>query len=74
MAHTQSINMDDLAKTLEPLIRRVVREEILRAVKKDPDIFYLNPEMPLYRDMEEISIRAAKGEIELHSDKEVWGE
>ena len=68
------INVDKLAKTLEPLIRRVVREELSRIIKKEPDIFYLDPEMPIYKDMEEIRQRKAQGKIELHSHQEVWGE
>lgn len=68
------INVDKLAKTLEPLIRRVVREELSRIIKKEPDIFYLDPEMPIYKDMEEIRQRKAQGKIELHSHQEVWSE
>ena len=68
------INIDNLAKTLEPLIRRVVREELSRIVKKEPGIFYLDPEMPIYKDMEEIRQRKAQGKIELHSHEEVWVE
>ena len=70
----QEININDLAKTLEPLIRRVVREELTRIVKKEPDIFWLDPEMPLYKDMEELRERKEKGDIELASHEEVWGE
>ena len=68
------INVDNLAKTLEPLIRRVVREELSRIIKKEPEIFYLDPEMPIYKDMEEIRQRKAQGKIELHSHEEVWSE
>jgi hypothetical protein len=69
-----SINMEDLTKTLEPLIRRVIREELSRIVKKEPNTFYLNPDMPLYEDMEDIRQRKEKDQIELNSHKEVWGE
>jgi len=68
------INIDNLAKTLEPLIRRVVREELSRIVKKEPGIFYLDPAMPIYKDMEEIRQRKAQGKIELHSHEEIWVE
>ena len=44
----QSANMEELAKVLEPLIRRIIREELTRMVKKEPDMFSLDPEMPLY--------------------------
>ena len=69
-----TINLEELAKTLEPLIRRVVREELTRIVKKEPDIFYLDSEMPLYKDMEEIRQRKEKGQIELHTHEEAWSE
>ena len=73
--HNQStIKAEDLNKTLEPLIRRVVREELERVVKKKPGIFYLEPKTPLYQDMEEIRKRKLKGQIKLLSPKEVWGE
>ncbi len=69
-----TINLEELAKTLEPLIRRVVREELTRIIKKAPDIFYLDPEMPLYKDMEEIRQRKEQGQIELHTHEEAWSE
>ncbi len=69
-----TINLEELAKTLEPLIRRVVREELTRIVKKEPDIFYLDPEMPLYKDMEEIRQRKEQGQIELQTHEEAWSE
>ena len=74
MPQAQDINVKKLANTLEPMIRRVVREELLRILKRDADIFQLTPEMPLYEDMEEISQRKAQDQIILHSHEEVWGE
>lgn len=76
MNHPQQFsgNMEDIAKVLEPLIRRIIREELTRIVNKDPDMFYLYPEMPLYKDMEDIKQRKTQGYIKLHSHKEVWGE
>jgi hypothetical protein len=68
------IDLKEFAKTLEPLIRRVVREELTRIVRKEPYIFYLDPEMPLYKDMEEIRQRKEQDQIELHSHEEAWGE
>lgn len=56
------------------LIRRIIREELVRIVKKDPNMFYLDPEMPIYKDMEEIKQRKLQGNIELSSHDEVWGE
>ena len=53
MAQAEKINTKELADTLEPMIRRVVREELLRVLREDRDIFHLTPEMPLYEDMED---------------------
>lgn len=69
-----TIKVKDLTKTLEPLIRRVVREELARVTKKGPEIFYLDPGSPLYKDMEETKRRKEKGQLKFHSYKEVWGE
>jgi len=74
MSETQNVNVKELANTLEPMIRRIVREELKRVLKKEPDIFQLTPEMPLYEDMEEISQRKAQDQIKLHSHEEVWSE
>ena len=76
MAQTQGnrINMDKLADALEPVIRRVVREELTRLLSENAGIFNLTQNMPLYEDMEEISQRKAKEKIKLHSHEEVWGE
>ena len=74
MSQTENINTKSLADTLEPMIRRVVREELLRVLKEDRNIFHLTPEMPLYEDMEDISQRKAQDKIKLHSHEEVWSE
>lgn len=77
MAQTQepnTININKLAGALEPVIRRILREELARLLKENDGIFHLTPDMPLYQDMEEISQRKAKGQIKLHSHEEVWGE
>ena len=74
MTQTENINTKDLASTLEPMIRRVVREELLNVLKKNADIFHLTPDMPLYNDMEDISQRKAQDKIKLHSHEEAWGE
>ncbi|MFH2044277.1 MAG: hypothetical protein ABIK92_03920 [Pseudomonadota bacterium] len=74
MSHTENINTKELASTLEPMIRRVVREELLKILKKNMGVFQLTPEMPLYKDMEEIGKRKKHNKIKLHSHDEVWGE
>jgi hypothetical protein len=69
-----TISIDELQQVLEPLIRRVVREELVRIAKTQPSIFYLDPDMPLYQDMEDIAQRKAQGAIKLYSHHEVWHE
>ena len=69
-----TIDMDDLTKTLEPLIRRVVREELARVVTKEPDVFYLDPDSPLYKDLEDINRRKEQGALKFYSHEEVWSE
>jgi len=69
-----SIRIEDLPKILEPLIRRVVREELNRFVRNEPERFVLEPDMPLYEDLQELALRKATAEIELYSHREVWGE
>jgi len=74
MNHPQPISANEIAKVLEPLIRRIIREELTKIVKKKSDIFFLTPEMPFYKDMKNIKQRKARGHIKLHSHDEVWGE
>jgi hypothetical protein len=74
MPTTSQLNLDDFINALEPLIRRVVREELAEAVKQTPALFYLQADMPLYQDMQDIVQRKITGNIKLHSHAEVWGE
>jgi hypothetical protein len=74
MSQVENNDTKELANTLEPMIRRVVREELLKVLKINTDIFQLKPKMPLYEDMEEISQRKAQDQIKLHSHEEVWRE
>jgi len=67
-----TINIDEMMNKLEPLLRRVVREELERVIEEKGNIFHLKPEMTLYQDMEEILQRQKEGKIELYSDEEVW--
>ena len=69
-----SVKTEEIAKALEPLIRRIIREELARIVKEKPDTFYLEPDMPLYIDMEELQLRKNQGKIKLHSHEEAWRE
>ena len=69
-----TLDLQELAKILEPIIRQVIREELTRVLRREPDIFRLTPEMPLYEDMEDIKRRKDHDQIELYSHEEVWSE
>ena len=59
---------------LESIIRRVVREELAQILVKESDTFYIAPDSPLYKDMQEILHRREQGAVKLHTHAEVWGE
>ena len=67
-----TISIEEMLNKFEPLIRRVVREELTKVINKEQNVFSLKPETPLYEDMEKIIQRKTKGKIELYSEKEVW--
>lgn len=70
---TITVNPKELARALEALIRRIVREELTRAVTQQAKIFRLKPDW-LYDDLREILRRRVEGRIKLYSYAEVWGE
>ncbi len=72
--HQISVSVKEIAQILEPLIRRVVRQELARIVENRPDIFILDPEMPIYQDMKKLKDKKSENKIKLFSDKEVWNE
>lgn len=73
MTHSKhNIGPEELTKMIEPIIRRVIREELNRIIGTNPDIFYLQPDMPLYQDMQDILERKSKNQIKLYSHKEIW--
>ncbi len=65
---------EEISQILEPLIRRIIREELSMLIKTESGTFYLDPNMPLYKDMEDILKRKIKDHVKLHSHDEVWGE
>ena len=69
-----NISIEELQQSLEPLIRRIIQEELKKMSDKFKNIFYLTPEMPLYEDMKNIAVRKAKNDITLLSHEEVWNE
>ena len=67
-AHTATRELTDakkLAQALAPMIRKIVREELARATAKKPNVFYLEPGSPVYRDMEQIAREARTGKVKL---------
>lgn len=69
-----TISIKERVNVLEPLIRRVVREELSEVTEKRPNIFYLEPDTPLYEDMLEIREDKRQKKTELYSHIEVWDE
>ena len=65
---------DELQQVLEPLIRKIIREELFTVIQQTSNIFFLSPDMPLYKDMEEIAQRKASHNIELLPHDKVWNE
>lgn len=68
------LDPEELGKALEPLIRRIIREEFMRFVSETSHFFLLSPDMPLYKDMEDIAARKVSDDIKLYSHDEVWDE
>lgn len=74
LAQPMTINPQELTGLLEPLIRKVVREELAQVAVRRPDIFYLRSDSPLREDLVDILDRKQQGEIRLYSQLKVWGE
>ncbi|PKO23586.1 MAG: hypothetical protein CVU38_03075 [Chloroflexi bacterium HGW-Chloroflexi-1] len=60
-------NFQELIGVLEPLIRKIVREELTQVAIRRPDVFYLKPDSPLHDDMVEILNRKRQGATRLYS-------
>ena len=73
-SQAEAMSYQELASLLEPLIRRVVREELAQVAVRRPDVFYLKPDSPLREDLVEIFDRHQKGTTKLYSHAEVWNE
>lgn len=65
---------EELVAILEPLIRRIVREELEEFAIREPDTWFENPDSPLYESMIEIQKDREAGKIKLYTREEVWGE
>ncbi|NOQ34741.1 MAG: hypothetical protein GQ569_02480 [Methylococcaceae bacterium] len=68
-----SLLLENLNETLEPLIRRIIREELTRLIQNNPLVFSLNANSSLYQDMEDILQRKKENKLQFFSDSEVWG-
>ena len=73
-SQVETSSYQELASVLEPLIRRIVREELAQVALKRPDVFYLKPDSPLRADMVEILQRRKQGATKMYSRAEVWNE
>ena len=67
------VDMDELIKTMEALIRKVVREELEQFARENA-LFSLGSDSPLYEDMEDILACKAEDQVKLHHHHEIWGE
>jgi hypothetical protein len=72
-ANRLGFTADELTELLEPLMRRVVREELARALE-EPEITYLSDDSPLYEGLLNILDRKERGTLKFHSHQDVWGE
>jgi len=70
---TVTINADELIQLLEPLMRRIVREELAEFIANEPDVLHLEPGSPLYEDMVTLRHQAKVGQVKLLSYQEVFG-
>lgn len=65
--------IEDFIRALEPVIRRVVREELNAIVEQRPEVFQLAPDSPLYDNLTELRERNKRGELAFVSHEEVLG-
>lgn len=67
-----NITVEELLKTLEPLVRRVVREELTEIMKPLSNVTYLTQESPLHQDMQDILTRKESKDLQFMTHEEVW--
>jgi hypothetical protein len=72
--HKSAMNTEEISCILEPLIRRIIREELERMVQKEQKMFFLKSDSPLYDDLVEISSRTMEGKTNFIHMPDVWGE
>ncbi len=64
--------VEEFIRALEPVIRRVVREELNVIIEQRPEVFQLASDSPLYQDLTELKERNQREELEFLSHEEVW--
>lgn len=74
MQAVNTLTLDELLKALEPVVRRIIREELDSVVTRQGNSVYLDPNSDLHRDMLELKERKESGTLNFLSHKEVWGE
>ena len=74
MQAVNTLNLEELIKALEPVMRRIIREELDVIATKQDSFFHLDPDSDLHRDMMELKERKENGTLNFLSHKEVWGE
>lgn len=60
-------------KDLERIIRHAVRDEMEKIARKQPNIFYLEPETPLYEDLKAIMRAKKRGKVKIYTRQEAFG-
>lgn len=74
MQAVKTLNLEELIKALEPVMRRIIREELDVIATKQGNSFHIDPDSDLHRDMLELQERKESGTLNFLSHKEVWGE
>jgi hypothetical protein len=67
-----TLTVEELSKILEPLVRRVVREELTEMTQQLSNVLYLTQESLLYQDMQDILARKKTHDLKFMTDDEVW--
>ena len=69
-----TINAYEFQQMFEPLIRRITREDLMKAIQNKANILFLDEAMPLYKDLKEIYNRKNENNIELFTHDAVWND
>jgi len=72
MQAVNTLNLEELIKALEPVMRRIIREELDVISTKQGCSFHIAPDSDLHRDMLELQERKKSGTLNFLSHNEVW--